>query len=112
MVLDEEKAMYYRYLHNYKTVVLHEVKELQDLNGQMIEAGGPDHLPLLKYLTDSQIYKIPHLAPLMKAKHAQEQVAPGPPRAKPPQQEAKLANKIRLNIQKAFSIDNAAVHER
>ena len=53
MVLDEEKAMYYRYLHNYKTVVLHEVKELQDLNGQMIEAGGPDHLPLLKYLTDS-----------------------------------------------------------
>ena len=33
MVLDEEKAMYYRYLHNYKTVVLHEVKELQDLNG-------------------------------------------------------------------------------
>lgn len=33
MVLDEEKAMYYRYLHNYKTVVLHEVNELQDLNG-------------------------------------------------------------------------------
>lgn len=77
----------------------------------MIEAGGPDHLPLLKYLTDSQIYRIPLLAPFMKAKR-EEQAAPGPPRAKPPQQEAKLANKIRLNIQKAFSIDNAAVHER
>lgn len=112
ILLDEEKAMYYRYLHNYKALVLHEVKELQGLNGEMMATGGPDHFPLLKDLLDGQIYRIPMLAPLIRDKRKRERAAPDAPRAKPAAAQTRIASKIKLNLQKAFAVESASAHDR
>lgn len=93
ILLEEQRAGFYRELATYGRLVMNEYEELHELNQQLTKAKGYDALPMVKHLVDHTTPHIPRRT--SSVKKGKPVVAP-PPRKAPA--ESNIVSKIKIGL--------------